>query len=240
MKKASLLLIAVIIALSISFAGCGNPRVSGTTTELTKTESQSLTAQTSEETATETETTAEPVIPEVITYYERDKTFKVDEDFTAGFIVKLPKIVSSKPGALKINSEIDKIRINIEEEYNSVSDITDYKVQNNCSYQTFVKEKVIFLTVLCATGWWASEYDISNSYYAYNYEDDKQLSDNEIAEMFSLNESQVLDKINTVLDERGVSKIYSLDNVNLFVKSNSILSADVFIGGEYSEIVELT
>ncbi len=243
-KKAFIPLIAFAVSFSFLFSGCGSPQRSSTATSAIKTGTQLETLQTAAATTAEnTSGTAGPVIPEIITYYELNKTYKVDEYFTAGFVVKLPKIVSIKPEALKINSDIDKMRVVIDKEYNSVSNIKDYRTQYNYSYETFIKGNVVFLSVFSATGWWASEYVNSNEYYAYDYIADKRLQKSEISAIFGMDEEQVIKKIESKLKERNLSFSGNTDDFELYVNANGKLIADISVdsglGEEYSEIVEL-
>lgn len=230
----------IILSLFLS-AGCSFMQ-SKTTTE-PSTVLQSDTTQTSL-VMTEVTQTPSDETPAVVTYYELNKTNPVDADFTAGFVVKLPKIVSEKPGAQDINAGIDEIKTKIEQAYNAIPSFNDFTEQHKYSYDYIVKNNILFLSINGSIGYWQSEFVVGNLYYAYDYILDKTITDNEIAQLFSLDESQIVDMVNTELTNRGVMTITGFDKIKLFVNAAGKLVADVSVesemGGEYSEMVELT
>jgi len=186
-----------------------------------------------------------PIAPNVVTYYQINDTYKVDEVFSSGFIVSLPNIVSNKPLAQNINAQMDKIRDAVKAKYNSVANIKTFREQYNYSYASFVKDNILFLSVFTAHGARASEFVTSNKYYAYDFENDKIASNAVILQMYNINAAEILDTVNAELLAVGAAQINTTDNIQYFVKSDGKLWADVKVkalldGTAYSELVQLT
>ncbi|HZK38883.1 MAG TPA: hypothetical protein VFD23_01875 [Clostridia bacterium] len=243
-KRLFMCVICASLAMLFLFSGC---------LPFAKEEDESTTALLNETTLTVGETlTATPTQeattqegpPQVITYYTLKNTQKIDEYFTAGFDVELPKIDSDKLGALKINNEIDKLKSNIEEHSNKAGNLATYREITECSYQATSKDKVIFIALKASHGLMESEYSIENIYYAYDYVADKEVTNTDIALMFNLNESQVLTMVNAALVKKDVTKVTGFDKIELFVNKAGKLIADAkvesMMGSDYSELIELT
>lgn len=245
MKKKSIMpVVCTILALLFLFGGClpfADKKEKSTTVLQDET---SLTTQESQITATSAQATTQEAPPQVITYYTLSNTEKIDQYFTAGFDVKLPKIDSDKPGAQQINNEINELKINIENHSNAAGDLSTYREYTECSYETAMKDSVIFIVLKTAHGLMESEYSVDNYYYTYDYAADKTLSNTDIALMFNLSAPQVVDKVNAALVQKGAEQVTGFDKIDLFVNSAGKLMADAkvesMMGGDYSELITLT
>lgn len=236
--------IAAVLLFMFLLTGCNT---SSGNEKNTTTASQKAASQTSAINQTDIATdeqTTKASLPQVVTYFELNKTANPNAEFTAGFEVKLPKIVSDKPGAMKINAEIDKMRIGVEKQYNNAGNLADYNEIYKYSYSNSIKGNTIFITINTTNGIMQSESINKNFYYAYDYTQDKQITKNTIAAMFGMNETQILNKVNTELEQRGAMAVTGYDKIDLFVNINGKLAADAktesMLGGDYSEIIELT
>lgn len=185
-----------------------------------------------------------PIPPAVVTFYQINDTYKVDESFSSGFMVELPNIFSKKPLAVRINAEMDKIKQAVKNTYNSVDNIKTYREQYNYSYDSFVKDNILFISVFTSHNKKSGDVITSNKYYAYNFETDKIINNSEIISMFNLEVPQIVDITNSALRAVGAVPIDNIDNFKFFVKENGKLFADVkvtaLMGGTYSELVQLT
>lgn len=243
-KKMVVPVICTILATLFLFAGC-LPLEKKEDESTTPPENETSLATGEIATTSPTEqTTVQERFPQVITYYTLSNSKKIDEYFTAGFDVKLPKIDSDKPGALKINAEIDKLKVNIEKASNAAGDLSTYREYTECTYETTMKGNAIFISLKTAHGLMESEYTTDNFYYAYDYVADKEISDTDIALMFNLYEPQVISMVNTALAQKGVEQITDFNKIDLFVNAAGKLVADAkvesMMGGDYSELIELT
>lgn len=245
MKKRLLIsIVCASLAMLFLFSGC-LPFLKKDEESTTVSEKETL--LTAEESATAPptqEATRQESPPEVITYYTLKNTKKIDEYFTAGFDVELPRIDSDKPAALQINSKIDELKVNIEDYSNDAGNLDTYREIIECSYETTMKDGVIFIALKTSHGFMESEYSVDNYYYAYNYAADKEVSNTDIALMFNLYEPQVLSMVNTALAQRGAEQVTGFDKIDLFVNKAGKLVADArvesMMGSDYSELIELT
>lgn len=242
-KRLFMSVICLTLAMLFLFSAC---LPSAKKEDESTTAAENGTTLTTEETMTATQTqeaTTQAGPPQVITYYTLKNTQKIDEYFTAGFDVELPKIDSDKPGAVKINNEIDKLKDNIEEHSNKAGNLATYREITECSYETTSKDNVIFIALKASHGLMESEYSIDNIYYAYDYAADKTATNTDIAGMFSLSESQVLTMVNTALVKKDAAKVTGFDKIDLFVNKAGKLVADAkvesMMGSDYSELIEL-
>jgi hypothetical protein len=192
-------------------------------------------------------TTEKPAVkpPEVVTYYSINDTYKVDEIFTAGFIVDLPNIVSDKPLALKINAEMAKLKDFVKQKYTAAGSIKAFREEYKYSYETYLKDNILFISVFTAHGTRSSnDFITSNKYYAYDFAADKIVSDAVILKMYTMDLTEVLDTVNSALLAVGAAQIDNAENIRYFVKGNGKLFAEVTVhalmGGTYSELVQLT
>lgn len=243
-KKLVIPIVCTLLATLFLFAGClpfSNKEDESTTVPENET---SLTTDKTVTTSPAEQTTTQEGPPQVITYYTLSNSKKIDEYFTAGFDVKLPKIDSDKLGALKINAEINKMKVNIEKSSNTAGDLSTYREYTEYSYETAMKDNVIFIALKTAHGLMESEYATDNFYYAYDYVTDKEVSDTDIALMFNLYEPQVISMVNTALAQKGAEQITSFDKIDLFVNAAGKLVADAkvasMMGSDYSELIELS
>lgn len=243
-KKLLISVFCAALALLFLFSGCLPSAKKEDKSTTTSQDGTSLIADKTVRTTKAEQTTTQENPPQVITYYTLKNTKKIDEYFTAGFDVELPKIDSDKLGALKINSEIDKLKVNTEEHYNAAGDLNTYREITKCSYETARKDKVIFIAIKATHGLMESEYSIENIYYAYDYAADKEVSNTDIALMFNLDEQKVMSMVNTVLVQRDAAKVTGFDKIDLFVNGAGKLIADAkvesMMGSDYSELIELT
>lgn len=249
MKMLSRFLLISLLVVSLCLtAGCGllrrlRPPVPDTTTAVVTTLPEDTTGvPTSTESAvSETETDG---IPQVITYFELNDTYPIDDYFDVGFIVSLPKIVSSKPGAVNINNEIDKLRVALVKEHTASAPLSSYDKQFKYSYTTAVYKDIVFVSLNTSYGLWASEYITANYYYAYDYKTDSTLSDSQIAGLFGQDMGWVLTQVNSALAALGAEPVTGVDKIELFVNEDLKLVADAktesVMGGDYSEILVLT
>ncbi len=248
MKKTGFLSISAGISVLFFLAGCALLPAKG---NISKTETQEgMTAAASAVTTTKitdktliTETAVQSEPPQVFTYYTLKKAYPVNNGFTPGFDIKLPRIESENLGALEINLEIDKLKANIEKAYFDAGNANDYREQYIYSYETNIRDSIIFISITTSYGLMESEYITANFHYAYNYITDKAVTDYDIASIFNLNDTQIIKTVNSELAVRGVPAIESFDKIDLYVNASGKLIADVKveseIGGEYSELVEL-
>jgi len=144
--------------------------------------------------------------PDVVTYYQL-KESEYGNEIT--FDVELPKIDSEKPGAVKVNGAIDKLRAMIESVKNQKDKI--YSIDYKMTYETHTYKNILFLRVGYITAPRASEYDESAYYFAYDYAGDKMLGNGDLAEMFGQTLKDITDKVNRILTENGY---YSLSAEN--------------------------
>ncbi|MEI6578806.1 MAG: hypothetical protein WCN92_05010 [Eubacteriales bacterium] len=241
-KLALAVIISCVIMSLLLFAGCNILPKTNTTENTAALQSDtSQTAQGKAEVSTQTPSSEPPAIS---TYYELNKTVQLDAEFTVGFIVKLPKIISDKPGAMEINAEIDEIKTRVEQAYSLITNLNEFTEQHTYSYEYYVKNNVIFISINGSIGYWQSEFVVGNLYFAYDYVLDKSISNSEIADMFSLGESQIVDMVNLELAAKGAAEISSFDKITLFVNAAGKLVADVSVedlvmSGESSELVVL-
>ncbi len=239
--------VTAVLAFILLLSGCGP--FAGNRDE-TRIASQAGTQISAAEATTPAVSSAEEVTtqsgpPQVITYYELNKQKIVEaENFTAGFDIKLPKIVSDKPGAMQINGEINEMKISIENYANTAGDLTGFDEILKYSYETAVKDNVVFVSLNTAHGYMASEYVVDNFYYAYNYITDTKAAKTEIGQLFGLNETQILNMVNANLASKGAPAVTGFDKIDLFVNAGGKLAADAKVvsemGGFYSEIIVLT
>lgn len=246
-RRCTITAATAVLVFTFLFAGCGPFADKGDETRMASeagTQTSTAAATTSAVSSAE-EGTTQSGPPQVITYYELNKLKLVaSENFTAGFDIKLPKIVSDKPGALQINAEINEMKINIENYANTAGDLTGFEEILKYSYETSVKGNVVFVSLNTAHGYMASEYIADNFYYAYNYMTDTIATKTEIGQLFGLNETQILNMVNAGLASKGAQAVTGYDKIDLFVNAGGKLAADAKVesemGGFYSEIIVLT
>lgn len=247
------LLIPLLIASLCLTAGCGllrrlRPPVPTTAPTVSTTADSTTIPQDTTDLPSNTETAVSETdtdgVPQVITYFELNDTYPIDDNFDAGFIVSLPKILSSKPGAVNINNEIDTLRIALVKEHSTAAPLSSYEQQFKYIYTTAVYKDIVFVSLNTSYGLWASEYITANRYYAYDYKTDSTLSDSQIAGLFGRDMGWVLTQVNSALAALGAEPVTGVDKIELFVNEDLKLVADAKIesvmGGDYSEILVLT
>lgn len=246
-RRCTITAATAVLVFTFLFAGCGPFADKGDETRMASeagTQTSTAAATTSAVSSAE-EGTTQSGPPQVITYYELNKQKIVEaENFTAGFDIKLPKIVSDKPGAMQINGEINEMKIKIENYANTAGDLTGFTEILKYSYEAAVKGNVVFVSLNTGHGYMASEYIVENIYYAYNYLTDTKASKTEIGQLFGMNEAQILNMVNNELALKGAPAVTGFDKIDLFVNAAGKLAADAKVvsemGGFYSEIIVLT
>ncbi|HOU09095.1 MAG TPA: hypothetical protein PL044_02550 [Clostridiales bacterium] len=242
---------ACLAAMLVLLSGCGpfsllagRFRRGGTTTPPTSisslTQEETTAAQTTQQTQTTAQGTQAPAVKDL---YTLDDTKALDADFSAGFQVKIPMIVSGKPGAAAVNAEMEALKANILSERASAGDLSGYDRLNRVSYEYYADKGVLFLSVSTLTAYYQSEAVADNLYYAYDYGADRRLADTEVAALFGFDEAGVVAAVNAALAARGASPVTGFDKIDLFVNGSGVFCADAkvesMLGGEYPEIVEL-
>ena len=181
-------------------------------------------------------------IPEVITYFELFEEEIIDGHLKSGFDVKLPKILSEKPGAISINNEIDKIKEDIESKYNAVEDLKTYDAHYKYSYEALNFGNMLFINIRYTNTYLYSEYDSYTRNFAYDFISDKILTNQDIAMLFNVDLDKITEKINYILyinsDGFEIPSVRNSDDYYLYINLNGQLMADA-IAYTYVPAVEI-
>jgi len=204
-------------------------------------------AQTTLAATTSVVTTIPPIVdaPEVSTYYQINDTYKVNNDFTSGFLIMLPYIDSNEPQALKINADIDILKEKIRKKYNSVNNVKDFREFYDYSYDSFSKGHILFISVFTKYQTPSNEPVESNLYYAYDFTKDILVDDSVIPILFNLNDTVILESVNRKLSSVGAIPIETTDSITYYVRDKGAVWADVKVKAllgnfYYHELVQLT
>lgn len=158
--------------------------------------------------------------PAVVTYYQLKESGNGN---SITFDVELPKIVSEKPGAVKVNGAVDKLRAMIESVKNQ-KDKT-YSIDYKMAYETHTYKNMLFLRVGYITAPRASEYIEAVYYFTYDYANDKMLSNNDLAGMYGQTLKDITDKVNRILTENGYYSLSAENPLYLYADKQGKLAA---------------
>lgn len=192
------------------------------------------------ETTTREKVPAKPPKPKVQAAYEINETGRVG-NFLSGFIVRLPAIVSESAVAAQINAEINLVKEDLKNKYIQAGDLNAYESKYDVSYFSFSNDSVVFISIYKLFETVSGESDVKNTYYVYNYLEDRLVTDYSLPSIYNYNEMQMLDVINAKLDIIGSPQIESTQGLEFSVNKEGKLCAHVFVNnGKKLEIIPLS
>lgn len=164
---------------------------------------------------------ATPTAPRVVTAYSYDNRKTDASGETVGLNLSFPKIVSDKPGALELNNTL----LAAKSQYLS-QDSPGYLEETG--YQTFVYKNILTIALYNRDSVIGIR---KNAYQIYNYDfvNDRILTQEEMLQSLSLNETDIQQKAKTYLismgEDAGLAKGYKI--AGIFRDSNGSIAVDV-------------
>lgn len=159
--------------------------------------------------------------PQVVTAYSYDNRKTDASGETVGLNLSFPKIVSDKPGALELNNTL----LAAKSQYSS-QDSPGYLEETG--YQTFAYKNILTIALYSRDSVIGIR---KNAYQIYNYDfvNDRILTQEEMLQSLSLNETDILQKAKTYLismgEDAGLAKEYKI--AGIFRDNNGSIVVDV-------------
>lgn len=160
--------------------------------------------------------------PQVVTAYSYDNRKTDANGETVGLNLSFPKIVSDKPGALELNNTL----LAAKSQYLS-QDSSGYLEETG--YQTFVYKNILTIALYSRDSFIGIR---KNAYQIYNYDfvNDQILTQAEMFQSLSLNETDILQKAETYLismgEDAGLAKGYKIAGIFRDNSGNIVVDVD--------------
>ncbi len=164
----------------------------------------------------------------VLNELHESKTFP---GFFAGFKISLPVIDSEEDGIVWINEQINHLRDDIKKKYAASIVSGEDTKQYDYSYRAYSTDSVLFISLYKQEQNAGEEPVVTHSYYFYNYIEDVLVREYDLAKLFNISETHMIDIINSKLSAIGADPVESVEGLELFVNKEGKLTTQVIAKG---------